>query len=119
MGRYERKSRTGATAVFNVNYHWTRPCGVAPILFARRWTVYFRQRDYLADDFAYQLGFGQDLLDYLQSGSAGIAAIAPGAQTWTQFTELRIDRLLLHFQKEHFVEAEEPLIEFEEKIQEE
>ena len=93
--------------------------GVAPILFARRWTVYFRQRDYLADDFAYQLGFGQDLLDYLQSGSAGIAAIAPGAQTWTQFTELRIDRLLLHFQKEHFVEAEEPLIEFEENIQEE
>ncbi len=67
--------------------------GLGAIIYASQWAEWFRQRDYLADDFVVKIGLGQELLEYLEEYRKYSFAV-PFSASWSQYTELRIDRLL-------------------------
>lgn len=58
------------------------------------WAQWFRDRDYLADDFVIQLQLKDQLLTYLENNPLMTLAV-PFSGNWSQFNELRIDRIRL------------------------
>lgn len=68
--------------------------GLGVIVYAREWAEWFRERDYLADDYVIELELGSELLSYLEANKK-FSMAAPFSANWTQYTELRIDRVLL------------------------
>lgn len=68
--------------------------GLGVMRYSSEWAQWFRERDYLADDYVYNLGLGEQLKDYLQNNPQfGVAM--PYSNNWTAFTELRLDRTKL------------------------
>ncbi len=63
------------------------------MVMSQPWATWFRERDYLADKYAAELGFGDDLIKYLEE-IEDLSTAAPFSSSWVQYTELRIDRLL-------------------------
>ena len=57
----------------------------------KEWSIYFREQDYHADEFAIKCGYGQQLVDYLDE----FKLLYPSNElAWQSAPELRIDRLL-------------------------
>ena len=59
---------------------------------ARFWSRFYINRDYLADDYALSLGFGYELLNYLESYKDFDTAL-PLFNRWRGYTRVRIERI--------------------------
>ena len=59
---------------------------------ARFWSRFYINRDYLADDYALRLGFGYELLSYLESYKDFDTAL-PLFNRWRGYTRVRIERI--------------------------
>jgi Zn-dependent protease with chaperone function len=67
--------------------------GFGVMILSPFWAKWFRERDYLADRVVKDLGYEYQLIDYLETYGQMETAV-PYSQRWTQWSELRIDRLL-------------------------
>lgn len=67
--------------------------GLGVYLLSLWWASYFRERDYLADQFVVECGLRDTLLDYLELNRFYDTSV-PYMMGWQPANELRIDRLL-------------------------
>lgn len=67
--------------------------GFSLIYYAREWADFFKHQDFWADSYALKLGFGQELIDYLEEVQKTDMAV-PFYASWIPYTELRIGQLI-------------------------